>query len=155
MSSHQLYSNLKTAIQKIHATGTLYDSTGPFQLVLTSTVSKSIRFVAAGVASVLNSTLTSSVPSGDIVKLSAHYGVTSEEQKVLPIAMYLVGYVFGPLFFGPLSEGYGRRSVMLGTFAGFTLFTMATALAPDWAAFNTFRFITGIFASSPISVIGG
>lgn len=50
---------------------------------------------------------------------------------------------------------YGRRVVMLLTFAGFTIFTMACALAPSWPGLLVFRFLTGAFASAPISVVGG
>lgn len=40
-------------------------------------------------------------------------------------------------------------------FAGFTLFTMGSALARTWASFIGFRFLTGMFASAPISVVTG
>jgi MFS family permease len=69
--------------------------------------------------------------------------------------MYLIGYIVGPVIFGPLSETYGRRVIMIPTFVIFALFTMACALAPNWASFLIFRTITGINASSPIAVIGG
>lgn len=63
--------------------------------------------------------------------------------------------MLGPLIFSPLSEVYGRQYVLLSTFALYTIFTLATCVAPNWAAFNVFRLFCGIFASSPISVIGG
>ena len=69
--------------------------------------------------------------------------------------MYLIGYVLGPLLFGPLSEIYGRKIIMISTFIAYTVFTMACALSPNWAALLIFRLLTGINASSPISVIGG
>ena len=69
--------------------------------------------------------------------------------------MYLLGYVLGPILFGPLSETYGRRFIMISTFVAFTLFTMACALAPTWESFLLFRFLAGVNASSPIAVIGG
>lgn len=69
--------------------------------------------------------------------------------------MYLIGYVLGPLLFGPLSEAYGRKLVMVGTFFLFTIFTMACALAPNFASLLIFRLLAGVNASSPISVTGG
>lgn len=119
-----------------------------------STTRKAI-IVLLGVTTVLNSTLGSSIPSGDSPPLQEHFNVTVELQLVLPTSIYLVGYVLGPLIFSPLSEVYGRQYVMLGTFALYTIFTLATCFAPTWAVFNVFRLLCGIFASSPISVIGG
>jgi multidrug resistance protein len=76
-------------------------------------------------------------------------------ELVLPISIYLVGYVLGPLLFGPLSEIYGRRLPILLTFAGYTAFTLGTALAPNWAALAVFRLLAGICASAPLTIVGG
>lgn len=81
--------------------------------------------------------------------------MTNDQQLVLPISVFLVGYVVGPIFFGPLSETYGRKIIMLSSFIVFTLFTMACAVAPNWPAFLIFRLICGINASSAIAVVGG
>lgn len=61
----------------------------------------------------------------------------------------------GPLVFGPMSEVYGRRIVMIVTFILFTVFTLACALSPTWVCLIIFRTFTGIFASAPIAVTGG
>jgi MFS family permease len=44
---------------------------------------------------------------------------------------------------------------MTTSFFAYTIFTMACALAPNWAALLIFRLLTGINASSPITVTGG
>jgi len=104
---------------------------------------------------VVNSTMGSSLPSNAIPFISADFHIKSSYAEILPISMYLLGYVLGPLLFGPLSETYGRKIIMISTFVAFTIFTMACALSPNWAALLIFRLLTGINASSPISVIGG
>ena len=109
----------------------------------------------AGIVAVINSTLGSSLPSDAINYIGPYFHVTNEQQLVLPISLFLVGYVLGPLIFGPLSETYGRRIIMLSSFVVFTLFTMACALAPDWPALLVFRLICGVNASSAIAVVGG
>ena len=116
---------------------------------------KKIFVLIAGIIAVINSTLGSSLPSGAIDYMSIYFHVTNEQQLVLPISLFLVGYVFGPVVFGSLSETYGRRIIMLGSFIVFTLFTMACALAPNWPAFLVFRLICGFMASSAIAVVGG
>jgi len=69
--------------------------------------------------------------------------------------MYLVGYVLGPLLFGPLSETYGRKWILISTFILFTVFTLAAALAPNFAALLIFRLLTGVSAASPNVVVPG
>lgn len=118
-------------------------------------VRKKTFILIAGIISVINSTLGSSLPSGAINYISKDFHVTNEQQLVLPISLFLVGYVLGPIFFGPLSETYGRRDIMISSFVVFTLFTMACALAPNWPALLVFRFICGVNASSAIAVVGG
>lgn len=104
---------------------------------------------------VVNSTMGSALPSMAIPIIVDYFGVSSEEQKVLPISVYLIGYVFGPIIWGPLSEHFGRRNLSFATFAFFCIFTMACALAPNWPALLIFRFFCGVFASSPIAIVAG
>ncbi len=69
--------------------------------------------------------------------------------------MYLVGYVCGPMAWGPLSESYGRKGVMMYAFSILTIFSVASALAPNFAALVIFRLFVGIGGSAAISVVGG
>jgi MFS family permease len=74
---------------------------------------------------------------------------------ILPTSIYLVGYVCGPMIWGPLSESYGRKGTMIYSFAMFTIFSIATAVAPTFAALIIFRLLVGIGGSCAISVVGG
>ena len=116
---------------------------------------RKIYILFTGIVAVINSTLGSSLPSNAINYIAPYFHVTNEQQLVLPISLFLAGYVLGPVIFGPLSETYGRRIITLSTFVVFTLFTMACALAASWPAFLVFRLICGISASSAIAVVGG
>ncbi|KAI9802076.1 MAG: hypothetical protein M1833_001997 [Piccolia ochrophora] len=116
---------------------------------------RKVFIVLVGIATVVNSTLGSALPSGATRYIAKYFHITSEEELVLPISIYLVGYIVGPILCGPLSETYGRKVVMLTTFGFFTAFTLGCALAPNWPALLIFRFLVGISASSPISVVGG
>ena len=104
---------------------------------------------------VINSTLGSSLPSGASAYLASYFNVSNQQQLILPNSVYLIGYVFGPPVASPLSERHGRRVVLLLSFTGFTIFTMACALAKSWTTLLIFRFLTGAFASGPITVVGG
>lgn len=90
-----------------------------------------------------------------VPRITEKWGITSQEQKVLPISIYLVGYVFGPLIWGPLSEHFGRRDLSILTFATFCIFTMACGFAPNWESLLVFRLFCGVFGSCPISVVAG
>jgi len=110
-------------------------------------------FVA--IMSVMNSTMSSSLASGATPPISAHFGTTSEYLLILPTSMFLVGYVFGPMAWGPLSESYGRKGTMVYSFAILTIFSIASALAPNFGALVVFRLFVGIGGSCAISVVGG
>ncbi|KAK3209496.1 hypothetical protein GRF29_69g1986763 [Pseudopithomyces chartarum] len=100
-------------------------------------------------------TMGSSLAAGAIKPISKHFGVTSEALLILPTSMYLLGYVGGPMIWGPLSESYGRKWVMIGSFAFFTVFAIASAVAPNFAALVVFRMMAattfGPILGPPIS----
>ncbi|KAI1364690.1 major facilitator superfamily transporter [Xylaria arbuscula] len=119
--------------------------------------SKKRKFMICGLtmAGVINSTLSSSLPSMTVPYLTREWGITSETQKVLPISTFLIGYVFGPLLWGPLSEHIGRRNLSIATLLLFTIWTLGCAIAPNWPAFLVFRLLCGAFGSAPIAIVSG
>ncbi|KAK4163016.1 putative polyamine transporter [Cladorrhinum sp. PSN259] len=104
---------------------------------------------------IVNSTMGSALPANSLPFISKEWNVTNEQQQVLPISVYLIGYVMGPILWAPLSEQFGRKTLTLCTFIAFTLFTLATALSSTWKMFLIFRLLTGIFASAPIAIVPG
>ncbi|KAK5703737.1 hypothetical protein LTR97_002750 [Elasticomyces elasticus] len=116
---------------------------------------KKIYVVVVSMVMVMNSTIGSSIAAGGVQETRRYFNVTSDELLVLPVSIYLIGYVIGPLVFAPLSESYGRKPVMISTFVVFTAFTLGTALAPTFAGLVVMRLLVGIGASTPMSVIGG
>ncbi|KAK0116520.1 hypothetical protein ONS95_013533 [Cadophora gregata] len=127
------------------------DPENPYNWSLT----RKLVITTIGILVTINSTLGSSLPSNEISFIADTFKITDKNVKILPMSIYLVGYVFGPIVFAPLSELYGRRWITISTFSLFTLSTMAAALAPSWSALLIFRLLAGIGASAPISVVGG
>jgi DHA1 family multidrug resistance protein-like MFS transporter len=67
----------------------------------------------------------------------------------------LVGYVTGPLLWAPGSEFIGRRPIFIATFIIVTVLQIGQALAPNIACLLVTRFLSGVFAASPITNAGG
>jgi MFS family permease len=111
--------------------------------------------VFVAICTVMNTTISSSSAGGASRPMSDKLSVHSTEQLILPTSIYLVGYTFGPLIFGPLSESFGRKPAMIAAFAMYTVFSVATALSPNFTALVIFRLLAGVAGACPIAVVGG
>jgi multidrug resistance protein len=117
---------------------------------------RKIHIVLAGILFIFNSAFGSSLPSGAHDAIADSFNIPHDDTKlVLLNSLYLVGFAIGPLIFGPLSEHVGRRPVLIGTFSGYIIFTMACALSPNFPALLVFRLLCGLNAASPNAVLGG
>ncbi|KDE08728.1 hypothetical protein MVLG_01183 [Microbotryum lychnidis-dioicae p1A1 Lamole] len=103
---------------------------------------------------VLNATFASSAPSNLIPSIITHYGV-SEEVGILLIAIFVAGYCVGPLIWGPLSERYGRKFVMIVAWVPYICFQVGCALSPNIGSLIILRFLGGCFAAAPLTNSGG
>ncbi|MGJ3192933.1 aromatic acid/H+ symport family MFS transporter [Paenarthrobacter nitroguajacolicus] len=56
----------------------------------------------------------------------------------------LVGVGLGALFIAPLSDKFGRRKLLIACVAGFSLFTVGIAFAPNVAVFSILRLLAGL-----------
>ncbi|BCW38208.1 MFS transporter [Arthrobacter sp. StoSoilA2] len=56
----------------------------------------------------------------------------------------LVGVGLGALFIAPLSDKFGRRKLLIACVAGFSLFTIGVAFAPNVAVFSILRLLAGL-----------
>lgn len=95
------------------------------------------------------------MPSGAVEAISAHFAITNHVHLTLLNSLYMVGYVLGPLLFGPLSEYIGRRPVLIGTYLGYLVFMLACSSAPTFPVLLVFRLLCGINAAAPTTVING
>ena len=63
------------------------------------------------------------------------------------IGFYLIAAAFSTLFWGPLSDRIGRKTVILTTIGLYLLASLGCALANDYSDFLLFRVLQGISAS--------
>ncbi len=79
--------------------------------------------------------------------VASAFGVT-ETHAQLVVGAYLLGFSAGQLLFGPLSDAWGRRRVLLG---GLVVLWTSSALLPfvsDFPVLVAARAVQGLFASS-------
>ncbi|KAL4916165.1 major facilitator superfamily domain-containing protein [Aspergillus aurantiobrunneus] len=81
----------------------------------------------------------------------AEYVGVSQEVAVLNVTLYLIGYIFGPIIWAPMSEIWGRRVSILPAVFCQALFAIGTARSTNAAEVFCARFFTGFFGSAPIS----
>ncbi|ONF74396.1 multidrug effflux MFS transporter [Amycolatopsis keratiniphila] len=76
----------------------------------------------------------------------------SPSRAQVSLAGFLAGVVVGQLLFGPLSDRLGRRRVLLGGGTGFTLCSVACALAPTMEIFIGGRVLQGATGAAGLVV---
>lgn len=104
----------------------------------------------ASVLLVVNATFASSSPSGSVDGIAKYFSVSTEASGLV-VTLFLLGYCFGPLFWAPLSEFYGRRWIFYISFTLYLAFNFLCAFAPNFESLLVGRFLCGTFASSPLS----
>lgn len=97
-------------------------------------------------------TFASSVFSTAISPTSLQFGV-SREVMVLGTSLFVLGFSFGPLVFGPLSELYGRKMPLFMGFFIFAIFQIPVAVAQNLHTIFICRFLGGFFASAPLAIV--
>ena len=126
-------------------------------MLISITINQALRcyVLVTGAVQVMNSTIGSSIPGGATDQIAKEFNITNQEILVLPISVYLIGYILGPMLCGPTSEAYGRKIPLQVAFVLFTIFMMACAVANSYPSLLVFRLIDGMAASAPIAVVGG
>lgn len=90
-------------------------------------------YTVLGSLLVFNATFASSSPGGIVRKVIQDFGFGTEVATLM-ISLFLAGYCVGPLFWGPLSEIYGRKPIFVISFLFYTGFQVGCALSPNTAA---------------------
>ncbi|MCJ1479220.1 hypothetical protein MMC13_007905 [Lambiella insularis] len=96
----------------------------------------------------------SSIDSAALPQAAAEFGV-SEVTESLATSVFLIGFGCGALVAGPISETVGRNPVYITTLSLYMVFIMASGLAPNIGAQLVFRFLAGLFGSTPLTCAGG
>lgn len=94
----------------------------------------------------------SAVLAAGVEEVAEEFHVGRVVAVLAAISLYVVGFAFGPVVWGPSSELVGRKlPLFLGIF-GFTCFTFATATCKDFQTFALCRFFMGTLGSCVLVV---
>ncbi|MEQ8234685.1 MAG: multidrug effflux MFS transporter [Gammaproteobacteria bacterium] len=72
---------------------------------------------------------------------------TTTQVVQLSLSVFLYGNALGQLVYGPLSDRYGRRPLLLGGLATYAVASLGCALAPDATSFLLCRALQGVAAA--------
>ena len=87
--------------------------------------------------------------AGPVVLEIYHVGNTV---ATLGTSLFVFGFASGPVIWGPLSELYGRKPVMVCSCFGYMLFCFAVATAKDIQTIMICRFFGGFIGAAPLVV---
>ncbi|MEI3851779.1 MULTISPECIES: multidrug effflux MFS transporter [Ensifer] len=81
-------------------------------------------------------------------QIGASLGVASENERQYIITAYLLGMGVAQLFFGPLSDRFGRKPPLIAGLALYALCALAIAIVPSFGLMLALRFVQGAGAAA-------
>lgn len=96
-------------------------------------------------------TMGSSNFASCVIPVCEEFGVI-QVVAILGITLYVLGFALGPIVYGPLSELYGRRNLLIISSFGFTLFQFAVATGENLQTILICRFFAGCVGAAPLAV---
>jgi DHA1 family bicyclomycin/chloramphenicol resistance-like MFS transporter len=115
-------------------------------------VPRSAGYVALLVALGSFGPLTMSIYTPVMPSVGVDLDAGSDSVK-LTLTTYMLGFAVGQLFYGPLSDRYGRRPILIVGVLFFTVTTFACSFAPSIGGLIGLRILQGLGAASG-SVLG-
>ncbi|OAX35714.1 MFS general substrate transporter [Rhizopogon vinicolor AM-OR11-026] len=88
-------------------------------------------------------------------QVASTFGIKSHVMIALITSIFVLAYVFGPLFLGPMSEIYGRSRVLQLANLWFLVWNLSCGFARTESQLLAFRFLAGLGGSAPMSIGGG
>jgi len=71
-------------------------------------------------------------------------GIANPNHVQYVISIYLLGLGLGSIIYGPLSDRFGRKAVLLPALAGYGLFSLACSFAPSFEMLLAMRMVQGL-----------
>lgn len=90
-----------------------------------------------------------------LTDISAQFGIRNAGLENLVLSIFVLGYAFGPLLFGPLSEIYGRVRILQMANLMYLVFNIAAGASRNTAEMIAFRFLAGFGGAAPLALGNG
>lgn len=81
--------------------------------------------------------------------IASSFGVANENDRQLIIVLYMAGFAVGQIFFGPLSDHYGRKPMLMLGLGVFIVGTAGALWAQSFEMMLAARLVQGFGAASP------
>ncbi|KAL5002720.1 putative MFS transporter [Aspergillus recurvatus] len=101
------------------------------------------------------SPVSSSMIAPAMHNLGSDLGMQTEIEIYLSMAIFILAYAIGPIFFGPASELYGRVRLLQISNFWYLVWNLGCGFANSKAKLFAFRFLAGIGGSAPLAIGGG
>jgi hypothetical protein len=101
------------------------------------------------------SPVSSSMIAPAMQDLGKTLGMRTDIEVYLSMAIFILAYAIGPIFFGPASELYGRVRLLQVSNVWYLAWNLGCGFAQTKAQLFAFRFLAGIGASAPLAIGGG
>ncbi|OJI79834.1 hypothetical protein ASPTUDRAFT_130551 [Aspergillus tubingensis CBS 134.48] len=101
------------------------------------------------------SPVSSSMIAPALQDVGESLGMHSRIEVYLSLAIFILAYAVGPVFFGPASELYGRMRLLQISNIWYLAWNLGCGFATTKSQFFAFRFLAGIGGSAPLAIGGG
>ena len=106
------------------------------------------EFIALCAALMALNSLAIDIMLPALQQIGASLGVINENHRQYVITAYILGFGGGQLFFGPISDRFGRRPPLVAGLIIYVLAAGAAAIAPSFATLLLLRMVQGIGAAA-------
>ncbi|TKT76903.1 multidrug effflux MFS transporter [Aquamicrobium sp. LC103] len=106
------------------------------------------EFIALTAALMALNALAIDIMLPALQQIGGSLGVADENSRQYVITAYVTGFGLAQLFFGPLSDRFGRRRPLLAGIVVYVVAAFACALSPSFGALLVMRFIQGLGAAA-------
>ena len=106
------------------------------------------EFIALAAALMALNALAIDIMLPGLQEIGASLGVENENHRQYVITAYVAGFGIAQLFFGPLSDRFGRRPPLLAGLAVYIAAAIGAAFAPSFETLLILRVVQGIGAAA-------
>lgn len=83
-----------------------------------------------------------------LLDIGSEYNLTDPNDTQLVIIAFIFAFGLSQLFFGPLTDAFGRRTILIGSLVSFAIMSVAALFAPNFEMLLLARALAGVSAGA-------